>query len=131
MGQPEYSRLGGDEEQSKQYDHHEGPLGRSSYRSRLSRSPFLYILDLILALAIAFLLLRRHADEKIQQFDLGSDITGYVPQIDHQLVTFTKEPQFISNHTSLESLRQAREHWKTLVPRENTSIFSMTYIVRD
>lgn len=116
MGQPGYSRLDSDEELSKQYEH--DGLRKSSYRLGLSPSPFLYILDFTLALAIAFLLFRRHAHEKVQQFDLGSDITGYVPQIDHRLVTFTKEPQFISNHTSLESLREAREHWKTLVPRK-------------
>lgn len=117
MGQPEYSRLTEDEEQSAQYG---SSLHRPS-RSRCSRSPLLYVIDLILALAVAFLLFRRHTYERAQQFDLNSDITGYAPQIDHRLVTFTKQPYFISNHSSLESLREAREHWKTLVPRECVS----------
>lgn len=118
MGQPEYSPLNEDEEQSEQYEH---PLRRPSLRSRLSRSPLFYILDAALVLAIGFLFFRQQTYETVQQFDLNSDITGYAPQIDHRLVTFTKQPHFISNHSSLESLREAREHWKTLVPRESTS----------
>ncbi|KAH8703042.1 hypothetical protein BGW36DRAFT_422623 [Talaromyces proteolyticus] len=115
MGQAGYSQLSQDEEKSVQ-NGHENLFDRSSYRSKLSRSPFFYVVDIILALAVAFLLFRQRSFEKVQQFDLSSDITGYVPQIDHRLVTFTKQPYFISNHSSLESLRQAREHWKTLVP---------------
>ena len=115
MGQPEYSPLNEDEEQSVQYGL---SLGGPSSRSRFSRSPCFYVLDIILALAVGILLYRRHEHEKVQQFDLNSDITGYAPQIDHRLVTFTKQPYFISNHSSIESLREAREHWKTLVPRE-------------
>lgn len=52
MGQPEYSRLHSDEDQSKENEHY--GLNRSSYHLRLSRFPFLYILDLTLALAVAF-----------------------------------------------------------------------------
>lgn len=118
MGQPEYSALNEDEEQSTQYGH---PLHRPSSRSRFSRSPCFYVLDIILVFVVGFLIFRRHTYEKVQQFDLNSDITGYAPQIDHRLVTFTKQPYFISNHSSLESLREAREHWKTLVPRESAS----------
>ena len=118
MGQPEYSPLIEDEEQSAQFGY---SLHGPSSRSRFSRSPFFYILDVILALAVGLLLYRRHTYEKLQQFDLNSDITGYAPQIDHRLVTFTKQPYFISNHSSLESLREAREHWKTIVPRESVS----------
>jgi len=118
--QAQYSHLNEDEEQSTQYEH-DLLLHRELRRRRFSRSPFFYILDTILALAVIFLLFRRDWYEKVQRFDLGSDITGYAPQIDHSLVTFTKQPYFISNHTSLESLREAREHWKTLVPREFAS----------
>ena len=118
MGQPEYSPLSGDEEQSMKY---ESAHRRPSSRSRLSRSPYFYVLDIILALAIGVVLYRRHTYEKVQQFDLNSDITGYAPQIDHRLVTFISQPYFISNHSSLESLREAREHCKTLVPRKSPS----------
>jgi hypothetical protein len=83
MGQPEYSRHHSDEEQSKQNERY--GLSGSSYRSRLSRSPSLYILDLTLALAAAFLLSGRHAHRKVQQFDLGSDITCSIPQIDRHI----------------------------------------------
>lgn len=118
MGWSEYSPLS-DEEQSGQHGH---PLQVPSSRTRFSRSPCLYILDIILAVTVGFLLYRRYSHDKMQQFDLNSDITGYAPQIDHRLVTFTTQPSFISNHSSIESLRDAREHWKTLVPREPTRI---------
>lgn len=121
MGKPAYSRLEEEEEvQSAQYGRLDS-LRKWSFRSRFSRSPFFYLLDVILALAVGFLIFRRHNHEKLELLDLNSDITGYVPQIDHRLVTFTKQPYFISNHTSLESLREAREHWKTLVPRKCVS----------
>ncbi|KAH7139073.1 hypothetical protein B0J11DRAFT_516014 [Dendryphion nanum] len=113
MEKASYSPLNEDEEQSEQYGH---SLRKPTARSRFARSPIFYVVDVILVLAVGFLLFRRHSHEKIQQFDLNSDITGYAPQIDHRLVTFTKQPYFISNHSSLESLREAREHWKTLVP---------------
>ena len=116
MGQPEYSPLNEDEEQPMQYDH---AVRRPSFPSRLSRSRWFYVLDITLALIIGLLLYRRESYEKVQSFDLNSDITGYAPQVDHRLVTFVSEPHFISNHSSLESLRQAREHWKTLVPRKS------------
>ena len=124
MGQPKYSPLSEDEEQPMQY---EDALKRPSFRSRLSRSRWFYVLDITLALTIGLLLYRRDAYERVKSFDLNSDITGYAPQIDHRLVTFASEPHFISNHSSLESLRQAREHWKTLVPRKSRSKRSQSH----
>ncbi|KAH8656689.1 hypothetical protein BGZ60DRAFT_472690 [Tricladium varicosporioides] len=124
MGQPEYSRINEDEEQSAQYGH-ESSLHRPSSRSRFSRSPFFYILDIMLALAVGFLLFRRHTYKKVQEFDLNSDITGYVPQIDHRLVTFTKQPYFISNHSSLESLREGPGQGFVEMNEELTNNYAM------
>jgi hypothetical protein len=116
MGQPEYSALHQDEEQAAQYG---PPIRGVSTRSRIARSPIFYILDIALAIAVGVLIFRQKSYERVQKFDLNGDITGYAPSIDYRLVTFIPEPQFYSNHTSLESLREAREHWKTIVPRES------------
>lgn len=118
MGKAEYARIPSstdDEEKSLGYTTQTSP---AHFYVRFSRSPFLYLLDFALALVVIFLLIWRNVDAKVQRLELQDDITGYAPKFSHRLVTFKSEPQFISNHSSLESLAEAREYWKTLVPRK-------------
>jgi hypothetical protein len=117
MGKHDYARLPSknDDEEKNEYAH---PTHIPRSNSRFSRSPLFYLLDLGLVVALAFLFIRRNHDVKLEHLDLQDDITGYAPKIGHQLVTFKEAKHFISNHTSLASLAEAREYWKTLVPRK-------------
>lgn len=131
MEKAQYARLSSsstdDEEKSIKYDSPaEIPTQTPLSHVRFSRSPFFYLLDLGLILAFTFFLIRRNAESKVARLDLQDDITGYAPKFGHQLVTFKTAPQFISNHTSLASLAEAREYWKTLVPRK--SMFNLLMI---
>lgn len=83
---------------------------------KITRSPYLFILDAFLIIILTCLLVFLH---KTHITLLGSqgDITGYVPSFRRQLVVFEQHPEFISNHTSEASLVEAQQHWKTLVPR--------------
>jgi hypothetical protein len=97
--------------------------------TRLVRSPWLYLLDLCLIGVIAIILTRKSSSEPVQ---LQGDVTGLVPHFDRQVTTFRSHPEFISNHTSLESLRQAQEAWVNFLPRmlaDYSSDRCITYIV--
>lgn len=78
-----------------------------------ARSAYFYILDVFLiAIAIlAFFSRPRHHQQQ-------GDATGYVPAFGSHLVVFENHPEFMSNHSSEASLIEARESWKTLVPRK-------------
>lgn len=87
---------------------------RSSSRSRWTRSPWMYLLDLF---AIALIIIFWTRKPTSSHLDWQGDITGFVPSFSQQVVVFRSYPKFISNHTSLESLQEAREHWMNLLPR--------------
>lgn len=86
-------------------------------RISLVRSPWLFLIDV-------FLLVMVMAYYAITPINLHlpflGDVTGYVPNFAQQIVVFGSHPEFISNHTSVESLKEAREHWIKLLPREST-----------
>lgn len=100
------------------------PRDRSSIRHRqtkkrqCSRSTYFWILDVFLGLTCTYLLILMRSRTNL---GLQGDLTGYVPRFSNEIKTFASGPNFISNHTSEASLADAREHWKTLVPRESLS----------
>jgi hypothetical protein len=81
-----------------------------------SRSPLFFLLDISLVSALFYFAFKYRW--QLHHLDCQGDTTGYAPAFFQQVLIFRKHPEFISNHTSLESLREAREHWKTLVPRQ-------------
>jgi hypothetical protein len=85
---------------------------------RWIRSPFMFLIDFFLVALIVILETRRPSLERMTNATgLQGDIFGLVPRFDEQIVTFQAHPEFISNHSSEESLKEAREHWKKLLPR--------------
>jgi hypothetical protein len=91
-------------------------LQSNSLRNRgWLRSPLFFLLDVLLVLALFYFAFQYHG--QLHCLDCQGDTTGYAPAFSSQIIIFRKHPEFISNHTSLASLREAREHWKTLVPR--------------
>ncbi|KXS99481.1 hypothetical protein AC578_3779 [Pseudocercospora eumusae] len=83
-------------------------------KRRLLRSPFFFIVDFaVLALAVYALTSRRRSSHHLPW---QGDITGYTPVFDSEIVIFEPHPEFISNHTSLESLIEARKFWEQSIP---------------
>jgi hypothetical protein len=82
------------------------------------RSPFMFFLDLILVMLVVIFSTRKPAVFESSPAGLLGDIHGLVPSFEPKLVTFRAYPEFVSNHTSEASLREAREHWMNLLPRE-------------
>jgi hypothetical protein len=84
------------------------------------RSPFMFLLDFFLVALIVILTIRRPPLESAaNSAGLQGDVFGLVPRFDEEIVTFQAHPEFISNHSSEESLTEAREHWIKLLPRES------------
>lgn len=84
------------------------------------RSPWMFLIDLFL---IILVLIFASREPRSAHLDFAGDITGFVPKFSQQIVTFRAYPEFISNHSSEESLKEAREHWMDLLPRELPHIF--------
>jgi hypothetical protein len=82
---------------------------------RWIRSPFMFLIDLVLLTLVMVFYSR---EPKTSHLNYAGDITGYVPVFSQQVVTFQAYPEFVSNHSSEESLKEAREHWMKLLPRE-------------
>jgi hypothetical protein len=83
---------------------------------RISRSPYMFILDAVLVITALCLFVFLHKTH-ITLLDSQGDISGFVPNFRHQLVVFEQHPEFISNHTSEASLADVQKYWKTLIPR--------------
>jgi hypothetical protein len=79
------------------------------------RSPWMFLIDLILV-ALAMIFWSR--EPTTSHLDFQGDISGFVPRFSQQVVTFKAYPEFVSNHSSEASLKEAREHWMKLLPRE-------------
>ena len=97
---------------------HRTPKSRTRKIFSCTRSPWMYFLDLCLIGLVVILATRKASEELVQ---LQGDITGLVPRFDQQVTTFRSHPEFISNHTSLESLRKAQEAWVDFLPRKSAS----------
>lgn len=80
------------------------------------RSPFMFLIDLVLLTLVMVFYSR---EPKNSHLDFAGDITGFVPLFSQQVVTFQAYPEFVSNHSSEVSLKEAREHWMKLLPRES------------
>jgi hypothetical protein len=87
---------------------------------RWVRSPFMFLLDLVLVMLVVIFSTRKPAILESTNAELQGDIHGLVPNFEPQLVVFKAYPEFVSNHTSEASLREAREYWMKLLPREST-----------
>ena len=87
---------------------------RTSNRRPWSHSPLIFLFDALLVLACTFLVLHQRT---LLHLDWQGDLTNFVPRFSQQIVTFQQHPEFISNHSSEASLAEAREFWKTIVPR--------------
>jgi hypothetical protein len=79
------------------------------------RSPWFYLLDLLMIALIMIFFARKPTTYHLQW---QGDITGFVPTFSQQVVTFRSYPEFVSNHTSLDSLAEARSAWVKLLPRK-------------
>lgn len=79
------------------------------------RSPWMFVIDLCLIVLIMIFATR---EPKSAHLDFAGDVTGLVPKFSQQIVTFRAYPEFVSNHSSEESLKEARAHWMDLLPRE-------------
>jgi hypothetical protein len=79
------------------------------------RSPWMFFIDLILVALVTIFYSR---EPKTFHLDFSGDVTGFVPRFSQQVVTFQAYPEFVSNHSSVGSLKEAREHWMKLLPRE-------------
>jgi hypothetical protein len=82
---------------------------------RWIRSPWMFFLDLCLVVLVVIFAGWKADIEPIQ---LQGDVTGYIPHFDSQITTFRSHPEFVSNHTSLASLKEAQEAWVDFLPRE-------------
>lgn len=85
------------------------------YPIKWIRSPWMFFIDLLLIILIMIFATR---EPKSAHLDFAGDITGFVPKFPQQIVTFRAYPEFVSNHSSEDSLKEAREHWMDLLPRE-------------
>nr|XP_036576883.1 uncharacterized protein CTRU02_13212 [Colletotrichum truncatum]KAF6783704.1 hypothetical protein CTRU02_13212 [Colletotrichum truncatum] len=45
-----------------------------------------------------------------------SDMIGFFPPISHRIQYFEKRPEYISNHSSPESLQEVKKLWEKLIP---------------
>jgi hypothetical protein len=88
---------------------------------RWIRSPWMFLIDLFLLTLVIIFWSR---EPKSSHLDFSGDITGFVPRFSQEVVTFQAYPEFISNHSSEDSLKEAREHWMKLLPRKYPAIFS-------
>lgn len=79
------------------------------------RSPWMFLVDLFL---IILVMIFASLEPRSAHLDFADDVTGFVPQFSQQIVTFRAYPEFVSNHSSEESLKEAREHWMNILPRE-------------
>lgn len=89
------------------------------------RSPWMFLLDLCL---VTLVVIFAYREPKSAHLDFAGDISGFVPQFSQQIVTFRAYPEFVSNHSSEESLKEARAHWMNLLPRKlpGTDLFCDT-----
>lgn len=83
------------------------------------RSPWMFLIDLVLA---ALVMIFYSREPKTAHLDFQGDVTGFVPIFSQQVVTFQAYPEFVSNHSSEGSLKEAREHWMKLLPREFSDV---------
>jgi hypothetical protein len=82
---------------------------------RWIRSPWMFLLDLVLVALATIFYSRKPTTSHL---DWTGDVTGFVPEFSQSIVTFQAYPEFVSNHSSIESLAEAREHWMNFLPRE-------------
>jgi hypothetical protein len=94
-------------------------------RIRWIRSPWMFFLDLCLIALVVIFAGRKPCVEPVQ---LQGDVTGFVPHFDQQITTFRSHPEFISNHTSLDSLKEAREAWVNFLPRMLTRKYKSGHV---
>jgi hypothetical protein len=98
---------------------------RPTNRIRWIRSPWMFFLDLCLISLIVIFAGRKASVEPVQ---LQGDVTGFVPRFQQQITTFRSHPEFISNHTSLDSLKEAQQAWVNFLPRmlDNQNVLTTT-----
>jgi hypothetical protein len=75
----------------------------------------MFLLDLGLVVLIVIFAVRQ---SNVNHVQLQGDVTGFVPQFDHEITTFRAHPEFVSNHTSMESLQDAQKAWTEFLPRK-------------
>lgn len=90
-------------------------LSRPSPHVNVVRSPWMFLLDLGLVILVLIFAVRKSHVNGVQ---LQGDVTGFVPQFDHEITTFRAHPEFVSNHTSIESLQIAQKAWTEFLPRK-------------
>ncbi|TID16018.1 hypothetical protein E6O75_ATG09076 [Venturia nashicola] len=90
-----------------------GPKAWPEHPIKWIRSPWVFLLDLFL---VTLIMLFASREPKSAHMDFAGDITGFVPKFSQQIVTFRAYPEFVSNHSSEESLKEARAHWMNLLP---------------
>jgi len=86
---------------------------------RWIRSPWMFLLDFFM---IALVTIFYGQKPFTTHMDFLGDVTGFIPRFSQQITTFRAHPEFVSNHTSLESLQEAREAWMEFLPRELTNV---------
>jgi len=79
------------------------------------RSPWMFLIDLVL---VTLVVIFWSTSPTSPHLDLQGDIKGFVPSFSQQVVSFHAYPEFVSNHSSEASLKEAREHWMKLLPRK-------------
>ncbi|QDS70405.1 hypothetical protein FKW77_009396 [Venturia effusa] len=77
------------------------------------RSLWMFLFDLLL---ITLVMIFAFREPKSAHLVFAGDISGFVPGFSQQVVTFRAYPEFISNHSSEASLKEARAHWIKLLP---------------
>ncbi|KAF2404538.1 hypothetical protein EJ06DRAFT_526620 [Trichodelitschia bisporula] len=85
-------------------------------RCSRTRSPWLFLLDAALLAVLVLVVIRQQRPTLHEAPGLMDDVTGFVPNFSTETVVFSSHPQFVSNHTSEASLREARDAWMGLLP---------------
>jgi hypothetical protein len=104
----------------------EGPIMKTP-RNHFIRSPWLFLLDVLL---LVMVMVYYAATPISLHLSFLGDVTGYVPNFSQQIVVFGSHPEFISNHTSLASLQEAREHWIKLLPRKQSDCAQLNLLTK-
>ncbi|TDZ73343.1 hypothetical protein CTRI78_v001186 [Colletotrichum trifolii] len=95
--------------------------GRSQWKNAkwVLSPPIWLLVGAILGAVVPWLVglsgLRGERDHGVR-FVPQSDMIGFFPPISHRVQYFEKRPEYISNHSSPESLQQVKKLWEKLIP---------------
>ncbi|KAK6864834.1 hypothetical protein PG990_005727 [Apiospora arundinis] len=87
--------------------------------------PYRWLLDIVLLLAVIGLLVERHhrggaaaaeCQSADHRYEGAGDLTGFAPQFNQQIKSFSPDPLYMPDNTSEFFTREVKQKWLDLVP---------------